>query len=1127
MIVYSRPTALRFDGGHVEVGAHADFDLASAFSFAAWVRPTTESALQATLLSKHYTAYEPQVQNGRLVFERGPEYPGTTPVQMDRWVHLAVTFDAGAGDGNMRLYVNGELDTAYTLAAPLTVTTHPLLLGKRPGWDDGLFRGWMAEVALWSTALSGWRLKQEMNSRPNSAAPDLVAWWSMDEGEGEQVGDRSPRGHHGTIRGAVRWEALEEPITIGGSSTRPLEAGGAPPQLPENPIALRSAPRAVLPPSGRNGAARRFLDRVSLHAQQRIAAAREDGSSRLQQAKESADDHVAAAHEEAVRRMNSTRFDALWFLYRRGVHRADARGTLTPFRTGMSQQPVTPLVGEARVGAEPALAECLAVDAERGRIFWALPHPPFSIFAAAADGSGDDRVLVRSHPTPVAALALDTVEERVFYLTGDGRLCRVPFAGGEPEVVLEAGGVPGPFAWDLAFDADRKRLYWTGPGGVWSATPDGLGASIVVPPHEAPAPVGVAVDGEAGRLYWLDAELRRVRHAALDGSGAEDLYEVEHPVRGLALDEVTPDSGLPQEVYWSAREERITRRTPGIVGYWPLDEGDGRTIRNRVRPAVHSHLGGFRRSGDDLPPPLTAPSRAVALREPGDFLRLPQRYAERLVNRSFTIRMWVKPRATAAEQGLLYFGEGAPGKGLHLLIRDGKPYLGFYGNDTAGTVPLVADRWTHLAFRYDLAAQEQAIFVDGVLEVAAAGKPPLAADPARALWIGRYLHEDTSFFTGSLVGLDIAERALTPAEIAASALDPRPADVLEEVEDDPAWIDSDAPPMAARPEAVLAFGGTGYVKLGQARGLGFTASSFTVECWLRPDRTEGDLAVLGTDARQNSNGLALLVREGKPYLAFFGDDLAGTSALGAGEWVHLAWRFDAETREQSILVNGVVDARRTARAAFAGEGMVYLGRALVGKRLVGAVSELRIWTSARTDAEISRNLRGYRERFVMRGPVGGAAEPEHLFEIPSEGGLALVSRLSADHERRLIAYRDRKAAQAKAAADVAAAHAESDALSASKQAELEKAHRESQAAIESKKASHEQDRAAARTRLAGAQTAATQRVENAKQDAARNRATAHAQAEQVKQKSAADAAAMKDRAQAERDRARAERDRHR
>jgi len=1072
MRLLNRQHVLSFGGGHIEIGPHVDFDLSETLTLAAWVRPAVGQGLQATILSKDYTAYEPQVQNSRFVFERGSEYSSTEqrPIALNHWVHLVATFDANAANANLKLYINGELNISYDLTTSLTITTGPLLIGKRPGWDDGLFRGEMAGLAIWRRALSAWQIRQVVSSPINRLDDDLVAYWQMDEGEGSTLLDSSRNQHHGSFQGEVSWAPLSVPIALN-PRNRQLRPHTSIKRLSDlTEVATRSlrAPQDIsagpatathqpLPPSGRNGEAQNFLNRVKLYNQQRVQEQKLAATQQIKEAKQSSADKLQAAQQEASQKINSTRFDYLYFLYNGKIHRVDPKGQREEFFVGdvttTSRQVIAAQLwqdtgvivakgetvriryisglwsvssddanltaaGTARFpgldtyalpGANPGaligriggtvfligngatapsdlegelqlitnddippkygrgysdnsgaitveithekqpisvLASDVALDLVRRQVFWSQAHTPFTLHAASLDGN-NHRAVLQEPDLPITSVALDTVNQQVYYIAGVGKIYAVAYDGSSHREVLDISGPAKEHYWQLVVDNDNQQLYWTNDYSIWRANLDGSGAHMVVPTYEAPFPIDLAVDGEEGKLYWVDKELQVVRRANLDGSHPEDLYLVQHPIRGLTLDEVTADqqTALKKEVYWSAWEERITANTPGAVGVWPLDEGQGNVLHNRVNRFRHVML------------------------EPNDRQR--------------------------------------------------------------------------------------------------------ASEPPR-------------------------------------------------------WLYTDVPPLVHLPQAVLALNGTSdYVKLGSAKAFFLTNHSFTVECWLKAATLDaGDLPLLTTDGSAPSQGLFLAIRDKKAYMGFGADDLAGESELSANTWLHLAFRYNAETREQAIFLNGQVDARRTANQNFLGEEMVYLGCGPQTHFFHGLISNLRLWQTPRSDEEIIRQMRNYRDSFTVRGAADGSSRPEYLFEVPCEGGLNLVSKLSADHEQRLLAYRQRQAAQEQADRTIADAHTQASATVADKTAELQKAHADSETAINTKQAQHEQERGANRLRLNQSKDSTKRQIENANQAAAQKRQDAQTQAATIQNQANADAERMKSTAQEKRDAARRERDKY-
>ena len=64
----------------------------------------------------------------------------------------------------------------------------------------------------------------------------------------------------------------------------------------------------------------------------------------------------------------------------------------------------------------------------------------------------------------------------------------------------------------------------------------------------------------------------------------------------------------------------------------------------------------------------------------------------------------------------------------------------------------------------------------------------------------------------------------------------------------------------------------------------------------------------------------LVVRTGKLYLGFLSNDLFGATDLNVSTWYHTAFVFDSPTKNQSIYLNGVLDASREANNSYQGIG---------------------------------------------------------------------------------------------------------------------------------------------------------------------------------------------------------------
>ena len=159
-------------------------------------------------------------------------------------------------------------------------------------------------------------------------------------------------------------------------------------------------------------------------------------------------------------------------------------------------------------------------------------------------------------------------------------------------------------------------------------------------------------------------------------------------------------------------------------------------------------------------------------------------------------------------------------------------------------------------------------------------------------------------------------------------------------------------------KSALSLDGSGdYVTLATAPKLGLTNHDFTVEAWVKVNSAapETDQPILGNVSGKDNAELHLVIRNNKPYLVFFGNDLADPTVLTKGTWYHLAFRYTAATKQQVIFVNGDQTSRRTASAHYSGTGNLFIGRISTG-HLQGELDELRIWNIARDANDIKANM---------------------------------------------------------------------------------------------------------------------------------------------------------------------------
>ena len=106
--------------------------------------------------------------------------------------------------------------------------------------------------------------------------------------------------------------------------------------------------------------------------------------------------------------------------------------------------------------------------------------------------------------------------------------------------------MPAPYG--IALDVDGGKMYWTDGvmDKIFRANLDGSNVEdlvntreIVNPPLEpgATAPASIALDVDGGKMYWTDWHTNKIQRADLNGSNAEDIITSGvNFSRGIALD---------------------------------------------------------------------------------------------------------------------------------------------------------------------------------------------------------------------------------------------------------------------------------------------------------------------------------------------------------------------------------------------------------------------------------------------------------------------------------------------------------------------------------------------------------------------------------------------------------------
>jgi hypothetical protein len=146
---------------YVAVPDHADFDITSDVTVAAWVNPEASDRSVASIVCKGYAeAYglamwggiaDPETTNIYAYVNggsRSSEY--VVPMGMDIWSHIGFTYSTSTG--RVRHYFNGAKIDSGTLAGPMVVSDDDLQFGYKT--QLGGYKGSIDEVAIFDRALT-------------------------------------------------------------------------------------------------------------------------------------------------------------------------------------------------------------------------------------------------------------------------------------------------------------------------------------------------------------------------------------------------------------------------------------------------------------------------------------------------------------------------------------------------------------------------------------------------------------------------------------------------------------------------------------------------------------------------------------------------------------------------------------------------------------------------------------------------------------------------------------------------------------------------------------------------------------------------------------------------------------
>ncbi|MBT3245025.1 MAG: T9SS type A sorting domain-containing protein [Bacteroidetes bacterium] len=192
------PKALQFDGTD-DYAQAVNFNYPSDdLTIEAWIKPAelveTVELIFGKNLDNNCSVQFRLEGTGGILYGESPNwtYVGTNGdlIVVNEWSHIALV----RSDGLCTIYVNGIKEGEGVVHEGVNPTT--MNIGGRIPNQDRFYKGLMLEVRVWDIARSQADIQSHMSSFLNGSENGLIAYWQMNEGEGQTVFDMSDNNYH-------------------------------------------------------------------------------------------------------------------------------------------------------------------------------------------------------------------------------------------------------------------------------------------------------------------------------------------------------------------------------------------------------------------------------------------------------------------------------------------------------------------------------------------------------------------------------------------------------------------------------------------------------------------------------------------------------------------------------------------------------------------------------------------------------------------------------------------------------------------------------------------------------------------------------------------------------------------
>ncbi|BAY21333.1 LamG domain-containing protein [Calothrix sp. NIES-2100] len=219
-------SVIAFDGQHnwINLGKKPEFKIAKEITLEAWIycqnqrrrtgivsnvfdTTTTQSGYGLLLDGKSGIFFALKTGSKRIQYLSS----NLDSIKLNQWHHIAGTYDGQ----QMIVYIDGEKKATKAIADSLIdyEPENDLLIGTYKDNNETYpFLGKIAEVRIWSVALSQQQIQQNTNKYLTGNESGLIGYWRLNEGDGNTAYDHTANANHGIIN-INNWVKSQLPIT--------------------------------------------------------------------------------------------------------------------------------------------------------------------------------------------------------------------------------------------------------------------------------------------------------------------------------------------------------------------------------------------------------------------------------------------------------------------------------------------------------------------------------------------------------------------------------------------------------------------------------------------------------------------------------------------------------------------------------------------------------------------------------------------------------------------------------------------------------------------------------------------------------------------------------------------------